>query len=106
MVLSANKVVDLLLADLKNAGTKSKILLTLSQIVINETAPLRQTEICKELSYHKNERDKNVRLEIAKALRNYDPTVSNEILGELSNDRDKAFRDHAREVLDDWGIEL
>ena len=97
---------DLLLADLKKAGLKSKILLALSRIVTKEASPLQQTEICKELIYHKNERDKHVRLEIALALRNYDLAISNEILRELSNDKDKAIRESAQEILNEWGIEL
>jgi Fic family protein len=62
--------------------------------------------ICKELRFYKNERDKYVRLEMALALRSYDLTISNEIMRELSNDKDQIIRESAQEILNEWGIEL
>lgn len=100
------RVVNTLLRNLKQAKSKSKILLTLSRIAIKETDPEIRKKICKELSYFKNERDRYVRLEMALALRSYDLSLSNEIMRELSNDSDKEIRESAQAVLGDWGIEL
>ena len=100
------RVVNTLLRNLKQAKSKSKILLTLSRIAIKETDSKIQKKICKELSYSKNESDKYVRLEIALALRGYDLTLSNEIMRDLSNDKDQTIRENAQEYLNEWGIEL
>jgi len=100
------RVAGTLLRYLKQADAKSKILLTLSRIAISETSPKIQKKICGELRFHKNERDKSVRLEIALALRSYDLSLSNEIMRELSNDGEKAIRESAQAMLSDWGIEL
>ncbi len=100
------RVSGALLRYLKQAVAKNKVLLTLSRITINETSPKIQKKICRELSFHKNEHDKSVLLEIAQALRSYDLSLSNEIMRELSNDNDKIIRENARVILGDWEIEL
>ncbi len=100
------RVVSTLLRNLKQAEFRSKILQTLSRITIGETDPQIQAKICKEIRYYENERDKYVRLEMALALRGYDLTLSNEIMRELSNDKDQTIRESAQEILNEWGIEL
>jgi HEAT repeat protein len=100
------RVVRILLRNLKQSEIKSKVLLSLSQISIKETDPLVQEKICKEIRFYRNERDKYVRLEIALALRSYDVALSNEMMRELSNDKDQNIREIAGLYMNEWGIEL
>jgi hypothetical protein len=100
------KAVNLLLRSLKQAKSKSKVLLALSQIAIEEVDAKIQKKICKELSYYKNVSDKHVYLEMAKALRSYDISVSNDMMRELSNDKDVVIRKIALEILVEWDIEI
>jgi energy-coupling factor transporter ATP-binding protein EcfA2 len=100
------RVVTILLRCLKQDNSKSKQLLALSRISIDESDSRIQAKICKELQFHKNEKDKYIRLEIALALRTYDLSLSNGILRELSNDQDTKFRKYAQERLSEWEIEL
>jgi len=101
------RVVNALLRNLKKVEQKSRFLLALSLIVVNETDLFVQAKICKELRFYKNERDKYVRLEMALALRIYDLQLSNEMMWELFKDNDPIISEIAKEYLNQWGnIEL
>lgn len=100
------QIVNQLLQTLRDNNLPSKILLTLSRIALKTVDPKIKATICKELRYHRNEQDKYVRLQIALALRVYDPSLSNDILRELSNDKDKMIRENAQEIINDWNIEM